>query len=51
MTEEELYKVYDKKDIKKVYVAGGYELYYPVVEDNKPHLAKIKVKVEKKPKP
>lgn len=45
MTEEELYNLYDKSDIKKVYIAGGYELYYPVIrDDGKPHLDKIKVK-------
>lgn len=30
----------DKKDIKKVYVKGGYDLYYPVIENGKPHLRK-----------
>ena len=48
MTEEEIYAAYDKKDVKKHYVAGGYELYYPVIgEDGKPYLAKLKVKVSK----
>jgi len=47
MTEKELYAKYDKKDIKKVYAAGGYELYYPVIgTDRKPHLEKLKVKKE-----
>ena len=52
MTEKELYKTYEKKDIKKVHVSGGYELYYPVIgSDGKLHLEKLKVQVEKKPKP
>lgn len=48
MTIEEVLQNYDKADIKKVYVKGGYDVYFPVIgDDGKPHLQKIHIKVAK----
>jgi hypothetical protein len=48
MTIEEVLQNYDKADIKKVYVKGGYDVYFPVIgDDGKPHLQKIHIKVDK----